>query len=125
MIDREKVLKGLKPCPFCGGRAHLEQMGWPHHVFCTHCGAKTTSALYAEDGEQAAIAKWNRRAPDVIRCRDCKFFEVRDWWCEMNGVPLLAASDAPSCMRWGDGCMTNEDGYCFLAERKEPDNDQP
>jgi len=115
------ALPGLKRCPFCGGRAHLEQMGWPHHVYCTRCGAKSVSTRYAADGAWEAIQKWNQRALDVIRCRDCKFFEVRDWWGEMNGVPLLAASDMPSCMRWGDGCMTKEDGYCFLAQRKDDD----
>ena len=51
----------LKPCPFCGGTAVLEKMGWPHHVFCIKCGAKTTSGKYAEEGEQEAIEKWNRR----------------------------------------------------------------
>lgn len=51
----------LLPCPFCGGTAVLEKMGWPHHVFCIKCGAKTTSGKYAEEGEQEAIEKWNRR----------------------------------------------------------------
>jgi Lar family restriction alleviation protein len=51
----------LKPCPFCGGIARLEQMGWPHHVFCTLCGAKVTGIKYGEEGEQEAVEKWNRR----------------------------------------------------------------
>ena len=54
----------LKPCPFCGGEAILEHMGWPHHVFCPDCGAKVTSVKVAEDGEKEACDKWNRRVSD-------------------------------------------------------------
>lgn len=51
----------LKCCPFCGGKAKLEDMGFPHHVFCTECGARVTGQGFAEDGEKDAILKWNRR----------------------------------------------------------------
>ena len=51
----------LKPCPFCGGKAKLEDMGFPHHVFCTKCSARITGQGFAEDGEKDAILKWNRR----------------------------------------------------------------
>ena len=51
----------LRPCPFCGGKAELEDLGWPHHVYCTACGARVTSILYDEEGDQEAIEKWNRR----------------------------------------------------------------
>ena len=51
----------LLPCPFCGGRAVLEKMGWPHHVYCTECGAKVTSIKYDFEGEAEACEKWNRR----------------------------------------------------------------
>lgn len=64
----------LKSCPFCGGKAILEDMGYPHHVVCTECGARTTGLLYAEDGEAQAMEKWNRRAKgaaSVITCHDC------------------------------------------------------
>lgn len=59
---KEQKTNELKPCPFCGGKAVLEKMGWPHHVYCSKCGAKITSVRHDEDGEQEAIAKWNRRA---------------------------------------------------------------
>ena len=54
----------LKPCPFCGGAAKLEKMGWPHHVFCTECFAKVTGRGTDKEGEQDAIMRWNRRAND-------------------------------------------------------------
>ena len=55
------MLDELKSCPFCGGKAKLEDMGYPHHVFCTKCFARVTGQGYAEEGEQDAIRKWNSR----------------------------------------------------------------
>ena len=64
----EKKEGTLKFCPFCGGKAHLEDMGWPHHVYCEKCGARVTSTKCGEDGEDEACEKWNRRA---CRQQDC------------------------------------------------------
>lgn len=54
----------LLPCPFCGGRAHLERTG---HVAC-ETGWPCAHTAYFNNGtpaEQnaAAIAAWNRRSP--------------------------------------------------------------
>lgn len=59
------------------------------------------------------------RDDQLVRCKDCKHFEIKDWWGDFNGVPILASSDCPTCNKWGDGCMTKPDGYCFMAERKD------
>jgi len=48
-------------------------------------------------------------------CKDCKFFEY-DSVAKVNGIPLIVAHEI--CSRWGDGCKTKEDGYCFLFEPK-------
>lgn len=54
----------LKPCPFCGGKATLEDYGLNRNfvaVQCLNCGAKTR--LFAKDihlGETAFDA-WNNR----------------------------------------------------------------
>ena len=62
---------------------------------------------------------------NVVRCRDCKYFEVMDWWGDLNGfpIPILATSDCPTCTKWGDGCKTDPNGYCFLGEPKVEETD--
>ena len=50
-------------------------------------------------------------AVEVVRCKDCKYFELNHW----DG-PIITAHEI--CSKWGSGCKTNKDGYCFLGERK-------
>lgn len=52
--------------------------------------------------------------PEIIRCRDCKHFEY-DHSYIIQGVPVLGHE---VCNAWGYGCKTDENGYCFLAERR-------
>ena len=55
----------------------------------------------------------------LIRCRHCEYFETKDWWYDLDGVPILAASECPTCNKWGGGgCKTDPDGFCFLAKPK-------
>jgi len=49
-------------------------------------------------------------------CKDCKYFEY-DSVAKVDGIPLIVAHEI--CTKWGDGCKTKEDGYCFLFEGKE------
>ena len=49
-------------------------------------------------------------------CKDCKYFEY-DSVAKVDGIPLIVAHEI--CSRWGDGCKTKEDGYCFLFEPRE------
>jgi len=58
----------------------------------------------------------DRDCVEVVRCKDCKYFEY-DHVTVVDGVPLIMAHEC--CTRWGDGCKSNENGYCFLAEKKE------
>ena len=52
--------------------------------------------------------------PEIIRCKDCKHFEY-DHPYIIQGIPVLGHE---VCNAWGDGCKTDEDGYCFMAERR-------
>ena len=55
-------------------------------------------------------------AVPVVRCRDCKHFDL-DHWETINGIPLIVAHEI--CTFWGGGCKTDADGHCFKAERRE------
>lgn len=52
--------------------------------------------------------------PEIIRCKDCKHFEY-DHLYIIQGIPVLGHE---VCNAWGDGCKTDETGYCFMAERR-------
>ncbi len=50
----------LKPCPFCGGKAELDEdydSGNIFWVFCTRCGISTDTDYVSKE----AIKAWNRR----------------------------------------------------------------
>ena len=50
------------------------------------------------------------------KCKNCKYFEY-DSVAKVDGIPLIVAHEI--CKRWGDGCQSKEDGYCFLFESQE------
>lgn len=52
---------------------------------------------------------------EVVRCKECKYFELNhvDVY---NGIPLITAHEI--CTKWGEGCKTDSNGFCFLGERK-------
>lgn len=56
--------------------------------------------------------------PQIIRCRDCKYFEF-DHWENVKNIPLIVAHEI--CTKWGAGCKTSADGYCFMAEKEDQD----
>lgn len=59
-------------------------------------------------------------AESVVRCKDCRHFCIKDHFGNFNGVPILGASDVPTCDAWANTeCMVKPDGYCFMAERRE------
>lgn len=58
-----KTTDNLKPCPFCGGQAVVQEMCYSmlqseHFVKCVNCGAES-SRYY--DSTHSAIKAWNRR----------------------------------------------------------------
>ena len=52
--------------------------------------------------------------PEIIRCKDCKHFEY-DHPYIIQGIPVLGHE---VCNAWGDGCKTDQNGYCFMGERR-------
>ena len=60
---------------------------------------------------------WNDNHGELIRCKDCKHFELNHWEESVSGIPIIVAHEI--CKAWGDGCKTSIDGYCFMAEKRE------
>jgi hypothetical protein len=76
-----------------------------HHIdFC-----------YTEDVALLAI----KNGTPLPQCKDCKHFET-DVVATCDGIPLIIGHEC--CTKWGDGCKTREDGYCFMFEEKEADD---
>ena len=48
----------LKPCPFCGGKAELHDLGAVYGVRCESCGVNTG----VKANMRAAVCTWNKRA---------------------------------------------------------------
>lgn len=55
---------------------------------------------------------------EVIYCRECKHFEL-DHLEKIQGFPIPIIVAHEICTKWGRGCKTSSDGWCFMAERKE------
>ena len=68
-----------------------------------------------EEAKQMAI-KALKQEQKTGYCKDCKYFEY-DSVAMVDEIPLIVAHEI--CSRWGDGCKTSENGYCFLFEPKE------
>ena len=62
------------------------------------------------------VMDWLEQESKIGYCKDCKYFEY-DSVAKVDGIPLIVAHEI--CSRWGDGCKTKEDGYCFLFETQE------
>lgn len=59
--------------------------------------------------------------PKTGHCKDCKYFEY-DSVAKVDGIPLIVAHEI--CSKWGDGCKTTEEGYCFLFEPLEESEEE-
>lgn len=55
--------------------------------------------------------------PEIVRCKDCKYFEL-DHFEKVDEFPIPIIVAHEICMKWGEGCRSSVDGWCFMAERK-------
>lgn len=68
--DQPTVGVALKPCPFCGGRAHMEfgefELDAGFHVVChgdKNCPLYCSQPYRVHDAEADAVRVWNTRTP--------------------------------------------------------------
>ena len=52
----------------------------------------------------------------VVRCKDCRHFHYNKVY-EVDGIPIIMGNLV--CDKWGNGCRTAENGWCYLGERRE------
>lgn len=57
-------------------------------------------------------------AVPVVRCRDCKYFELNHFE-KINDFPIPIIISHEICTKWSEGCKTSSEGYCFMGERKD------
>jgi Lar family restriction alleviation protein len=113
----------LKPCPFCGGAAELQEYEevdatrWAALVRCTVCGVdgkrgyanNRMGCFDAVNGlhMQSAIAAWNRRAQHIGEDAANGAIGEREAFealMRMRGEDYLYRRDEPGCERRGDYC---------------------
>ena len=63
-MPRERTVKDLKPCPFCGHIPILREDKNYTYVRCS-CGAKGAAYLHGVKARAFAIKAWNRRTEEV------------------------------------------------------------
>ncbi len=91
----------LSGCPFCGSYGSVfTDTHDRYQVVCSRCFAGTE--WYSTRKE--AIAAWNRRTHDVVKCEECKFFD----------------SEVGNCKQFEHLC--SEQDFCGWGERKEAEN---
>ena len=74
-------------------------------------------------GQRDFIIDYIEKLPPVTqksgKCKNCKYFEY-DSVAKVDEVPLIVAHEI--CNKWGNGCKTSEDGYCYLFEPQESED---
>ena len=56
---------------------------------------------------------------DIVTCGECKYFNLNEWDETISGVPIIVAHEI--CHKWGNGCKTDSNGFCFMGERRADD----
>lgn len=71
--------------------------------------------IQVSDKEFETYFEQDPNKEELIRCKECMFFEY-DHVENVDNIPLIVAHEI--CNRWSDGVKTSESGFCFLAERR-------
>ena len=81
------------------------------------------------DQERHCCPRFNRvirqtlsEQTEIVRCKDCKYFEF-DHFEKVEGFPIPIIIAHEICMKWGEGCKSSVDGWCFKAERRTDEAD--
>ena len=94
------MIQGLKPCPFCGGEAHIKHQS-PYTagvIICDTCKAFVIFPWNKAESGLSLKEEWNKRAGENPEkdckesqewCADCEHIEMCRWYptqgCEFKG----------------------------------------
>ena len=73
-------------CPFCGGKAHIMKMGFPHWIYCEDCGARVHGGTCEE---KDSIKAWNRRTGRQLLLEDTILLEKKAQQMEVTNITNL------------------------------------
>lgn len=65
------------------------------------------------------LASVDLEGKELIKCKHCKYYvdDVINFGNDYQGRPIIV--ERSTCKKWGNGCETIPDGYCFMAEEEE------
>ena len=126
MKQAETILKELKQLDYelfiRTQKSHLSEAQWDWLIEnFKEASIKNPGYILSKEEIKKAMEGYGMAIDDPYserimgHCRDCKYFEY-DSVAKVDGIPLIVAHEI--CSKWGDGCKTMEDGYCFLFKPK-------
>jgi len=107
MRDYCKYINALRKC----AKEHKNDRTFTGHIITSDLCQDTANLLERLEKEPCEEPQTK-----IGQCKDCKYFEY-DSWANVNGIPIIVAHEI--CSKWGNGCKTKKDGYCFMFERQE------
>lgn len=119
-------METLLPCPFCGGEVVGVQEDkillnghryWRIYHLNPDCTLTDSFGKVMLDSSystrEKAVAAWNRRAPDIVYCRECQYY--RDLMCWHHTEPCTNAKGYK-----GEAVCVEPDDFCSCGVRREP-----
>jgi hypothetical protein len=66
------------------------------------------------------MASIELKSNELIKCKHCKYYK-EDVFATIEslhpGMPIIVGHNL--CEKWGNGCVTDPDGFCHMAEPNE------
>lgn len=84
---------------------------------CYKCGDNSALERIRKLEQEVARIMPITDAVEVVRCKDCKYY-LRNKIYAIEGMPIMGNK---VCKKWGGGCATDENGFCYMGERREDD----
>ncbi len=99
----------LKPCPFCGGEAKLQELKMLdgtiiYYIICRNNSCKVQPMTHEMNTDYEAINAWNNRPENIIMNGELKSCPM----CGSNAELIKFASSVYCVLCHNDNCITYE-----------------